>query len=842
MGAAESPRARGKPPNFGPSPLVSRRVKHSLRRLLKTPAFALTAIITVGAAIGANALIFSVVNGVILKPLPYANPSSLVGAWLVAPGVMAGPLTQSAATYFMLRENAQSFVDMGLWNNGSATITGRGEPEQIETLDVTEGTLPILGISPALGRGFSKEDDLPKGPRVVLISHRYWQRAFGGSPAAIGQSLVYNGAPREVIGVLPEHFRFLRANPDMIVPMKLDRTTIHAAGFNYRALARLKPGVTLERANADVERLLPSLTQRFPLPPGFTQKMFDDARFGSLVRPLDVDVVGDIGSMLWILLGTVGLVLLVACANVANLFLVRAEARQQELAIRLALGAEARRVAWQLMSESLLVALIGGVLGVAFAYGGIQLLLFLQPAQLPRLNEIALDPIVLLFTLGISLVAGLLFGAIPVLKYARPQMASALKDASRGSSEGQERHRARNTLVIAQVALAAVLLVASGLMIRTFQAIRNVPPGFQRPGEILTMRISIPSAVVNDPAQTARMHELIVRKIEAVGGVESVGVTSEVTMGGNNNNDPIWVEDFPRQDGSIPPLRRHKYIGDGYFATMGNPVVAGRGLTWNDVHNWSQVVLISENLAREYWGEPGKALGRRIRRSGRSPWYEIVGVVGQERQDGATQPSPATVYWPMMNSDTPGDLKSTYIQRSLSYVIRSSRLSSPGFLAEVQQAVWSVNPNLPLARVRTMLQIYDESMAQTSFMLVILGIAGSVTLLLGLVGIYGVIAYIVAQRRREVGIRMALGAQSESVQKIFVSRGLLLTGIGLTVGLIAAAALMRLLSSILFGVQPFDPITYAAVVAGLGGVALLATWLPARQATRIDPMLALRAE
>ena len=256
-------------------------MKHSLRRLFKTPAFALTAIITVGAAIGANALIFSVVNGVILKPLPYANPTSLVGAWLVAPGVMAGPLTQSAATYFMLRENAQSFVDMGLWNNGSATITGRGEPEQIETLDVTEGTLPILGISPALGRGFSKEDDLPKGPRVVLISHRYWQRAFGGSPAAIGQSLMYNGAPREVIGVLPEHFRFLRANPDVIVPMKLDRTTIHAAGFNYRALARLKPGVTLEQANADVERLLPSLTQRFPLPPGFTQKMFDDARFGA---------------------------------------------------------------------------------------------------------------------------------------------------------------------------------------------------------------------------------------------------------------------------------------------------------------------------------------------------------------------------------------------------------------------------------------------------------------------------------------------------------------------------------------------------------------------------------
>lgn len=815
-------------------------MKHSLRRLLKSPAFALTAVITVGAAIGANALIFSVVNGVILKPLPYANPSSLVGAWLVAPGVMAGPLNQSAATYFILRDSAQSFEDIGLWNGGSATITGRGEPEQIETLDVTDGTLPILGIRPALGRGFSKEDDLPKGPRVALISHRYWQRAFGGSPSAIGQSLMYNGSAREVIGVLPEDFQFLRASPQVIVPMKLDRATIHAAGFNYRGLARLKPGVSLQQANADVERLLPSLTERFPLPQGFTQKMFDDARFGSLVRPLDIDVVGDIGSMLWILLGTVGLVLLVACANVANLFLVRAESRQQELAIRLALGAETRRVAWELMSESLIVALAGGVLGAALAYGGIQLLVYLQPVQLPRLNEITLDPIVLLFTLAISLGAGLLFGAIPIVKYARPHMASALKDSSRGSSEGRERHRARNSLVVAQVGLAAVLLVASGLMVRTFLAIRDVPPGFQNPESVLTMRISIPTAVVADQGQVARLHEEIAHRIEAIGGVESVGVSSIITMDGNSNNDPIWVEDFPEADTKIPALRRMKYLGTGYFKTMGNPVIAGRDFTWADVHNTAAVALLSENLAREYWGEPAKAIGKRVRRTPKTAWIEIVGVVGNERQDGATHPAPETIYWPMrVAAETTG---SAFVQRSVAYAIRSSRLQDPGFLAEVQKAVWGVNPNLPLARVRTLEQMYNESMAQTSFVLVILGIAASVTLLLGLVGIYGVIAYIVSQRRREVGIRMALGAHSGEVQRMFVSRGLMLTGVGLIVGLVAAAALMRLMSSLLFGVNPFDPITYAAVVAGLGLVGLVATWLPARQATRIDPMLALRSE
>ncbi len=815
-------------------------MKNLLRRLWKSPAFALTAILTVGAAIGANALIFSVVNGVILKPLPYADPKSLVGAWLVAPGVMPGPLQQSAGTYFMIRDSGQSFQDIGLWQGGSVTITGRGEPEQIETLYVTDGTLPVLGIRPAQGRTFSKEDDLPNGPNVVLITHTYWQRAFGANRSAVGQSLMVNGTAREVIGVLPEDFQFLTAKPLVVLPLKIDRATTHAAGFNYQGIARLKPGVSLDHANADVARLLPSLTERFKLPPGFTKQMFDDARFGSLVRPLDVDVVGDIGNMLWILLGTVGLVLLVACANVANLFLVRAEARQQELAIRLALGAEARQVAWQLMSESLLIAMIGGVLGTALAYGGIQLLVYLQPAQLPRLTEITLDPLVLLFTLGISLVAGLLFGAIPILKYTRPQMASALKDSSRGSSEGRERHRARNTLVVAQVALAAVLLVASGLMVRTFIAIRDVPPGFQHPEAVLTLRISIPTAVVSDQAQVARMHEEIAHRIEAVGGVQSVGVTSAITMDGNSNNDPIWVEDFPGADAKIPPLRRMKYLGAGYFSTMGNPVIAGRDLNWTDSHTGAPVALLSENLAREYWGEPARAIGKRVRRSSTTGWVEIVGVVGNERQDGATKPPPPTIYWPMKVSEEIGG--QPFVQRSLAYVIRSSRLQSPGFLGEVQQAVWGVNPTLPLARVRTLLQIYDQSMAQTQFVLVILGIAASVTLLLGLVGIYGVIAYIVSQRRREVGIRMALGAQSDTVQRIFVSRGLALTAIGLAVGLISAAALMRLLSSLLFGVNAFDPVTYVAVALSLGAVALIATWLPARQATRIDPMLALRSE
>ena len=815
-------------------------VKLALRRLFKSPAFALTAIITVGAAIGANALIFSVVNGIILKPLPYSQPESLVGAWLVAPGVMPGPLNQSAATYFMFRDSAQSFQDIGLWDNGSATITGRGDPEQVQTLSVTDGTLGVLGVRPAIGRGFNREDDLPTGPEVVMISNAYWQRAFSSSPSAIGQTLMVNGKASEVIGVLPERFRFLDQDPAVISPFKFNRAEINALGFSYQGLARLKPGVSIAQANADVERLLPSLADRFPLPAGFTRKMFDEARLGGLVRPLAVDVVGDIGSMLWLMLGTVALVLVVACANVANLFLVRAEGRQQELAVRLALGAEPRRIAWELLSESLLIALLGGVLGVVLAYGGIQLLVYLQPAQLPRLDEITLDPIVLAFTLALSLIAGVLFGAIPVVKYARPHLASALKDSSRGSSEGRERHRARNTFVVAQVALAAILLVASGLMVRTFLAIRDVPPGFTKPDEVLTLRISIPQAVVGDAAQVAQLHEQIGHALEAVPGVVSVGTTSSLPMDGNNNNDPIWVEDFPSAEGQIPTLRRHKYIGEGYFRTMGNLVVAGRDLTWRDTHTSAPVAVISDDLAREYWVEPAQAIGRRIRKTPNAPWTEIVGVVGNERQDGATRPAPAMVYWPVRTTDS-GD-GSPYIQRSLAYAIRSSRLQTPGFLPEVQRAVWSMNPNLPLARVRTLSLIYEESMAQTSFVLVILGIAAAVTLLLGIVGIYGVIAYIVSQRRREIGIRMALGARSGEVQRMFIGRGVALAGIGLVVGLASASLLMRLLGSLLFGVSPFDPLTYGAVISSLAFVALIATWLPARQATRVDPMSALRAD
>jgi predicted permease len=815
-------------------------MQHALRRLISSPAFSVTAAITLAAAIGANALIFSVVNGVLLKPLPYVQPDTLVGLWHVAPGLMQGPLNQAPSTYFLYREQAESFEDVGIWDNTTVTLTGRGEPEEVDAILVTDATLPILGVRPALGRTFTREDDTPSGPETVLIGDAYWRRAFSANPAAIGQSLVVNGRPRQVIGVLPEEFRFLRFNPDVLLPMRLNRAEVTLGQFNYQGVARLKPGVTIDRANADIDRLIPRLVDMFPMPPGLTRQMFEEVKLAARVQPLHEEVVGDIGSMLWILLGTVGVVLLVACANVANLFLVRAEARQQELAVRLALGAGLKRVAAELLSESLLLGIVGGVLGLALAYGGIQLLLALEPARLPRLNEIAIDPLVIAFTLAISAVAGLLFGIAPVIKYARPQLAAALKENGRGSSDGRERHRTRNVLVVAQVAMALVLLVASGLMMRTFAAMRNVPPGFTRPDEVLTLRINIPTALVGDPAQVAQTHEQIQRKLADVAGVTSVGATSSITMDGNDSNDPLFAEGVPTPEGKIPPLRRQKWIGENYFATMGNPIVAGRDITWADVHGRRRFALLSENLARELYGEPQAAIGKRVRQTPGNPWSEVVGVVGDDHDDGVTRPATTTVYWPALQENFWGvPLRA---QRSMAYAIRTARLRDPSFFADVQKAVWSINPNLPLANVDTLSEIYDRSMAQTSFMLVMLAIASAVTLLLGMVGIYGVIAYVVAQRRREVGIRMALGAAASEVQRMFLGHGLAVTTIGLVVGAVAAAAVSRVLGALLFNVSPLDPLTYAAGIFALGAVALVATWIPARQATRVDPAVALRTQ
>jgi predicted permease len=550
------------------------------------------------------------------------------------------------------------------------------------------------------------------------------------------------------------------------------------------------------------------------------------------------DVIGRVGRVLWILLGTVGIVLLIACANVANLFLVRAEGRRREFAVRAALGASRGRLARGLLVECVTLGLAGGVLGLVLARAGNGLLGWLAPSGLPRVEEIGFHPVVLLFTLAIAIVAGLLFGLLAVLKLGAPTV-TALEEGGRPASEGPERHRTRDTLVVAQVALALVLLVVSALMVRTFIALRQVDPGFTRPEQVQTLRIAIPETLVSDPQQTVQTHEQIAERLRQLPGVQSVGLASSITMDGIYFNGSILVEEFPETDGRDRQFRRHKFIAPGYFETMGNPVLMGRTITWRDIYQDALVAVVSAKLAREYWENPAEAIGKRIRVSPNQPWREIIGIVGNELDDGLNQAPPAIAYWPMAMKRF---LDEPFIMPTMSYAVRSDRIHSPGFLRELEQAVWSVNPNLPLANVRTLDDIRAASMAQTSFALTMLVIAAAMALLLGVVGLYGVIAYIAAQRTREIGIRMALGAQRGDVSRLFVRHGLWLTALGVALGIGAALGFTRLMSSLVFGVSTTDAVTYATVSASLGGVALLATYLPARRASRVDPISALRAD
>jgi predicted permease len=682
-------------------------------------------------------------------------------------------------------------------------------------------------------------DDSPGGPRTVLLTYGYWQHKFGGEASAIGKQLQIDGSPMEIIGVMPRNFRFLDEKPDLIVPFRFDRGKTTLGNFSYRGIARLRPGLTLTQANADVARMIPIVNTKFPPPPGFSAKIFEDAGIQPSVRPLKQDVIGDLGKLLWVLMGSIAVVLLIACANVANLLLVRAEGRQQELAIRTALGAGSGRIAGELLMESVLLGLLGGAAGLALAYWLLRLLVAIGPKYLPRLDNVSLDPLSLLFTLAISLLAGVLFGLIPVFKYSGQGITTALRAGGRTLSQSKERHWARNILVVLQTALALVLLICSGLMIRAFQALRHVQPGFDAAG-LQTFRIYVPDSHVKDPERVLRMFQDLQRRISAIPGVSSVAFANSIPTDGNDSTDLLYAEDRTYREGQLPPLRRFKFVTPGFFQAMGTRLIAGRDLTWEDLYAKRTVALVSENTARELWRDPAGALGKRIREGMKDSWREVVGVVADVRHDGADHESPATIYWPLMMSDFYGD--STFLQRGVVYVVRGNRAGSESLLKEIRQAVWSLDPDLPLASVRTMEEVYRGSMARSSFTLVMLAIAGGMALLLGIIGIYGVISYSVTQRTRELGIRIALGAQRNTVKGMVVRQGTLLAGIGVALGLVAAAVFTRIMVSFLFEISPLDPVTYCAVSAGLLVAAALASYLPAHRASGIDPIDALRVE
>jgi predicted permease len=820
-------------------------IRYAFRMLRNSPGFTTVAILTLALGIGGTVAVFGVLDSVVLKPLPYPHPEQLVSINISPLAVDPAVANMAPEDYFIFREQGQIFHQIGIYSDdhifsdGQVNVTGLAEPERVHALNATYDLLTTLDTPPALGRALSSSDDSPGAPLTVLLTYGYWQRKFGGDASAIGKTLIVDGQLRQIIGVLPRNFRFLDVQDlALILPLQLDRNKTLIGGFSYFGIARLKPGTTLAQATADAARLLPITLSSFPPQPGSPRKIFEDARLAPRILPLKDRVVGNVGAFLWVVMGGIGMVLLIACANVANLLLVRTEGRRHELALRAALGASRRRIAVQLLHESIVIGLLGGACGLILASLALRFLIAFAPAGLPRATDIGISLPVVYFAFAITLFTSLLFGMIPMLRHAGA--CAGLSEGDRLLSVTRESHRARNLLVVMQVALALVLLICSGLMIRTFHALTQVNPGFERPAELQTFRISIPESDVPDDASISRQEQQIQDQLAVIPGVSSVGFSSSVPLDGTNGVDNVFAEDHTYANGKLPPFRRLIFISPGYLRTMGTPIVAGRDLTWTDTYNKLPVALVSENFAREYWGSPTEALGKRIRTSSIDDWRQIVGVVGDVHDQSIDKPAGSAVYWPILLQNFEAEPLQTV--RYGTFVVRSSRAGTESLLTEIRRAVWSVDAKVPLANVYTLNFLYDESLARTSLTLVMLGIAGAMALLLGAVGLYGVIAYSVSQRTREIGIRMALGAQRQDVMRPVLGEGVLVILMGVAVGVAGSLALTRFLSSLLYGVSPADPLTFTAVSILLMAVALAACYLPARRAMRVDPIVALRYE
>ena len=827
---------------------LARDMRYGWRTLRRNPVFTVAVLLTLAIGIGANTAMFSVVNHVLLKPLPYPSSERLVAIAHSAPGAaglgsVSGDLRLSQSMFVTYAEKNRTLQAVGIWAAGTMTVTGVAEPEQVRTIFVSDGALQALEVQPALGRLLSRVDTTPGSPAMVLLNHGYWQRRFGGDRAIIGRTIVVGSRPRVIAGVMPEGFRFVNDEADLIAPLIIDYGTLRLPGFGYQCVARLKPGVAIEQANADIARLIPVWMRSWPAANGVNPLIYENWRIAPAIRPLKQDVVGGVGSVLWVVMATIGIVMLIVCANVSNLLLIRAQGRQQELAVRAALGASRGRIFCELLAETILLAFVGGLLGLAAAGASLYLLRAIDPGNLPRLSEISLDWQTVGFAAAVSLLSGLVFGLFPALRYAGLRISMNLRAGGRSLSEGRERHRMRSVLVVAQVAMALVLLVSAGLMVRTFQALHNVNPGFTNPERIQVVRTSFPTSLIPEPERVIRMQNDIVEKLAAIPGVSFAAFASEMPMDGTPTD---W--DAIRTDGKdlgedIPPMRVFRYISPALLQTMGTKLVAGRDYTWGDLYGKRPGVVISENLARELWNSPADALGKRIAASlPNSPWRQVIGVAQDVHDNGVQKPASKIVYWPSYGSDIYGGRRPFDALRTVTFAIRSDRAGSESFLNQIDRAVWSVNPALPLASVQTMRDVYNRSLARASFTLAMLGIAGAMALLLGVIGIYGVVAYAVSQKRREIGIRLALGAQPIQLRRMFVRQGLALTGIGAAIGLGAALSLTRLMKSLLFGISPLDPLTYAGVPIVLAAAAMLASYLPARRAAAVDPTEALRAE
>jgi predicted permease len=810
-------------------------LRYAVRGLLRYPAFTVVAVITLALGIGANTAVFTLVDGVLIRPLPFQDPDRLISIQhLGRDGQDELPI--SDGLYLLYGEQASSLEEIAMFASTEVNLVAGEEPERLPVQMVTPSFFGVLGVGPVLGRSFLPEEELPDSEPVVILSDGLWRRSFGGDPAAVGRTVDMNGVSRRVVGIMPPDFGHPTRDARAWIPYVVDPAQAPLAAFGAGGIARMAPETSVEGVLAELQALIGRLEELFPESgaPAFLAEVGLRAR----IRPLKEALVGDVSTTLWILLGTVGFVLLIACANVANLLLVRAESRERELALRHAIGAGRSEILRFFMGESFVLALGGGVLGVAVAAWAVRLSVRFIPAGLPRVAEVGVDVRVLGFTALIALGCAVFFGLFPLLRHGADNLADQLKDGGgRGATGGKDRHRLRNGLVVLQVAMALVLRVGAGLMARSFLSLRSLDPGYAVEN-VLTARIAVPSGEIEDWQETAELFRQLRERLAGQPGVEAVGLVLRSPLSGGIAFGTIGVEDHPKAPDEMPVFASQIVAGVGFFETMGVRLLEGRTFQAGDGAEGTRGLIISESFARHWWPD-SSPLGRRIGDGGPTGenWWHIIGVVADIHHQSLEDGPEEMVYFPPTN----GPAENPRASRTLDVVVRTA--GSPlQFVTVLRRELRALNPRIPLSNPRTMDEVFSSATAQTSFTMAMLGAASGIALLLGLVGIYGVVSYVVSQRTREIGVRMALGATSSSVQGMVVRQGFRLAGVGVGLGLLAAGLLSSVMSSLLFGVSAHDPLTYGATAAALAGVAVLASWLPARRAAGVDPSRALREE
>jgi predicted permease len=801
-------------------------LRYGLRMLAKNPGFTVVAVVALALGIGANSAIFSVVNTVLLRPLPYKEPDRLVMVWEDASRHGYPRDTPAAANYMDWREQNQVFEGMAALADQSFNLTGVGEPERIDGRRASASLFPLLGVEPLLGRAFTPEEDQPGANRVVIMSHGLWQRRFGSDPNITGKTLTLNGESYMVVGVMPSHFQFPSREVDLWVPLALTSQEATNRGRHYlQVIARMKTGVTYEQAQAEMTTIAARLSQQYP---------DQNTDLGATVTPLHEHVAGDIKPALLVLLGAVGFVLLIACANVANLLLARAAVRQKEIAVRVALGASRLRLIQQFLTESVLLALVGGIVGLLLSVWGVNLLKTFIPPNISQAKAITIDAKVLIFTLLVSLLTGLIFGLAPATQASNFNLNETLKEGGRDSVAGSRGNRIRSLLVVAEVAVSLILLVGAGLLINSFLRLRSVDPGFST-GNLLTMSIVLPQQKYAEHGQRSAFYTELVNRIEALPGVRSAAVTNWIPLVRQGDSIGFSIEGRPDPVGKRPTVVT-RVVHPHYFRTMGIQFLLGREFSEQDRVDAPAVAVISETMARRYW--PGEdPLGKRFTPGNPTStdpddWLTVIGVVKDVRQfELVADPKP--------------QMYLSYVQAGFfapRNLIVSTNVEPLSLAATVRQAVWAIDKDQPVSNISTMEDVLSESIARQRFSMLLLGIFAALALVLAAVGIYGVMSYSVAQRTHEIGLRMALGAQPRDVLKLVVGGGLKLVLIGVAIGLVAAFILTRVMSSLLFNVSATDPTTFITISLVLICVAVLASYIPARRATKVDPMIALRYE